>query len=173
MERMNKLARMLALGCLALGTAALVPRAAPGFQEANLELVKQIAVQGNAGWVDTGLDAAQGDEFYLTASGEISLQRENPSAGCGPAGLDLMTTQQPILNQNLGALIGKVAQLIAVRHDEDSGEEIRDEIVEYFFIGAGRSVTMPIKGRLYLGVNENVVKDNGGEFTVLIYRRKG
>jgi hypothetical protein len=28
---------------------------------------------------------------------------------------------------------------------------------------------MPLQGRLFLGVNENVVKDNDGEFTVLIY----
>ena len=28
---------------------------------------------------------------------------------------------------------------------------------------------MPLQGRLFLGVNENVVKDNDGEFTVSIY----
>ena len=84
-----------------------------------------------------------------------------------------MTVQQPIPNQNLGALIGKVAQLISVRKDEDTGEEIRDEIATFFFIGAESRVTTPVKGRLYLGVNEDVIKDNGGEFTALIYRRRG
>jgi len=173
MRQLTKLAGMLAIACLTLRGGASVTPAGPGSQEANLELIKQVTVRGDGGWADTGLDVVQGEEFYLTASGEISLQKGNPSAGCGPAGLDLMTTQQPILNQNLGALIGRVAQLISVRTDEDTGEEIRDEIVEYFFVGAERSVTVPIKGRLYLGVNENVVKDNGGEFTVLIYRPKG
>jgi hypothetical protein len=170
---MNKRARALAYGGAFLGAMALVLWAGPGSQQAALELVKKVTVAGNAGWVDTGLDAAQGDELFFKASGEVSLQKGNPSASCGPAGLDLMTAQQPILNQNLGALIGKVAQLVSVRTDEDTGEEIRDEIVEYFFVGAEGSVTAPIKGRLYLGVNENVFKDNGGEFTVLIYRRKG
>jgi len=169
---MDKRAKAPAYGWAFFGAMALVLWAVPKPQQTGLELVKKVTVAGNAGWADTGLDAAQGDEFFFKASGEISLQKGNPSASCGPAGLDLMTTQQPILNQNLGALIGKVAQLVSLRTDEDTGEEIRDEIVEYFFVGAEGRVTAPIRGRLYLGVNENVFKDNGGEFTVLIYRRK-
>jgi hypothetical protein len=155
-----------------LATAFLAPAAAQ-VPPVRLELVKQIIVPANAGWVDTGLDIGLGEEFYFKASGEISLQKGNPSANCGPAGLDLMTVQQPIPNQNLGALIGKVAQLIAIRKDEDTGEEVRDEVAEYFFVGPENGWVAPLKGRLYLGVNEDVYRDNGGEFTVLIYRRIG
>jgi len=169
---MARRTNVLSCACALLG-AALFLGAVPHPQQTDLVLVKKITVPGNAGWVDTGLDVAQGDEFYFKGSGEISLQKGNPSANCGPSGLDLMTTQQPILNQNIGALIGKVAQLISVRKDEDSGEEIRDEIAEYFFIGVENGLIAPIKGRLYFGVNENVYQDNGGEFTVLVYRRKG
>ncbi len=164
---------VLALGGALLGAAVLVFSAIPGSQAENLELVKKVLVPGNAGWVDTGLDVAEGEEFTIRGNGEITLQKRNPSATCGPAGLDLMTVQQPIPNQNLWALIGKVAQLISVRKDEDTGEDIRDEIAAYFFIGAESLVSTPIKGRLYLGVNENVIKDNGGEFTAFIYRRRG
>ena len=53
--------------------------------------------------------------------------------------------------------------------DEETGEEIRDEIEEIFFIGSGARVTMPMDGRLYLGINENLVVDNDGVFHVLIY----
>ena len=28
---------------------------------------------------------------------------------------------------------------------------------------------MPVQGRLFLGVNENVIKDNDGQFSVEIY----
>jgi hypothetical protein len=170
---MSKRMRASAYGCLFLGLAALALRGVPGIQEGDLELVKKLTVPGNAGWVDTGLDAAQGDAFHFKASGEISLQKGNPAANCGPAGLDLVTTQQPVPDRNIGALIGKVAQLIDVKKDEDTGEEIRDEIVRTFFVGEAADLTAPIRGRLYLGVNENIFKDNGGEFTVLIYRRKG
>jgi hypothetical protein len=169
---MDRRVKVLSRACALLG-AALFLGAVSGSQQANLVLVKKITVPGNAGWVDTGLDVVQGEEFYFKGSGEVSLQKGNPSANCGPAGLDLMTVQQPIPNQNLGALIGKVTQLISIRKDEDSGEEVRDEIAEYFFIGVENRLIAPIKGRLFLGVNENVYQDNGGEFTVLVCRRKG
>ncbi|HYA49032.1 MAG TPA: hypothetical protein VEG35_04965, partial [Burkholderiales bacterium] len=64
-----------------------------------------------------------------------------------------------------------IAQLVSIRTDEDTGQEVRDEIAEYFFIGAENDLVAPLKGRLYLGVNEDLYKDNGGEFTVLVFRR--
>ncbi|NTV81309.1 MAG: hypothetical protein HGA24_07800 [Candidatus Aminicenantes bacterium] len=103
--------------------------------------------------------------------GEISLQKGNPEAVCGPGGLDLVTVEQPVPQANLGALIGRVAQLVASRIDEDSGLEIRDEVFVLFLVGPESAASAPFKGRLYLGVNENVVKDNGGEFSVLVTRR--
>ncbi|MDD8016489.1 MAG: hypothetical protein PHX45_12460, partial [Acidobacteriota bacterium] len=57
-------------------------------------------------------------------------------------------------------------------HDEETGEETRDELVRYFPIGAASFAAMPLKGRLYLGINENVFKDNDGELTVLVYHKK-
>ncbi|MCJ7487380.1 MAG: hypothetical protein MUQ25_14625, partial [Candidatus Aminicenantes bacterium] len=95
----------------------------------------------------------------------------NPDAGCGPGGLDVITVEQPVPNENLGALIGRVAQLVSIRMDEDSGMEIRDEIFVLFFIGPERAVSVPVKGRLFLGLNENVLNDNAGEFTVFVSRR--
>jgi len=169
---MNNFTRLLALGWAVLGAATLTLAGAAGPQSADLMLLKKVAVPANAGWVDTGIDVLPGEEYFFKAGGEISLQKGNPSANCGPAGLDLVTVQQPVPNQNLGALIGKVAQLIGVRRDEDTGEEVRDEIAAYFFIGAENGLSAPVKGRLYLGVNEDVVKDNGGEFTVQVFRSK-
>ncbi len=136
-------------------------------------LVKTIVVPADAGWVDTGIDVLQGEARTFRAAGRITLQRGNPAADCGPDGLDFMTVQQPLQDRNIGSLIGKVAQLISVRVDEDTGEEIRDEIVAVFHIGAEQEVLAPIRGRLYLGINENVVKDNGGAFTVSINRHEG
>lgn len=140
-------------------------------QEADQRPVLTMTVKADAGWVDTGIDVAQGEAMTIRASGQITLQRGNPAADCGPEGLDFVTVQQPVADRNLGALIGKVAQLISLRVDEDTGEEIRDEIISVFHIGAESDILAPIRGRLYLGVNENVVRDNGGEFTVSIFRR--
>ena len=171
---MNGGKAVLAAGLAALGVAAAMLGgfpAGPGPQQVDDPLVKGITVPGDAGWEDTGLDVMAGEELFIQASGEVNLQRGNPAAACGPVGLDMLTVDQPVPNENFGALVGKVAQLVATRLDEDTGGEVRDEIFVLFVIGAERTVSAPIRGRLYLGVNEKVTRDNGGEFTVLIARR--
>ena len=50
--------------------------------------------------------------------------------------------------------------------DEETGEETRNEIVEFFYIGSEQSVEMPIDGSLYLGINELVTDDNSGVLSV-------
>ena len=172
MARMNGSRLVLAaavLGLAASAAAGLGFRGAP--QAAGAQLVREVVVPAEAGWVDTGVDVAAGEEIVISASGEISLQRGNPAAACGPEGLDMVTVDQPVPDVNLGALIGKVAQFVSARLDEDTGAEIRDEIFVIFFVGPERALSAPVKGRLYLGVNENVVKDNGGVFTVRVFRR--
>jgi hypothetical protein len=164
-----------ALGAAVAGLALLSwggPASPPAQQIfPDLPLEKPVAVAADAGWVDTGLDLGPGEEVHITASGEISLQRGNAEAVCGPAGIDLVTVDQPIPNANLGALIGKIAQPVARRVDEDSGVEVLDEIFVLFFVGPETDAAAPFKGRLYLGVNENVLRDNGGAYAVVVVRR--
>ncbi len=130
------------------------------------ERTLRISVLANTHWTDTGIDVVEGQEVYFKASGGISLQKGNPMAYCGPDGYDLKTVQQPIKDKNIGALIGKVVMLISIVVDEETGEEIRNELVEEFYIGSENNVEIPIGGRIFLGVNENVVEDNAGEFRV-------
>lgn len=129
----------------------------------------RVRVMGNLEWTDAGLDVVEGQEIYFQASGGISLQEGNPIAECGPDGYNRKTLQQPFPDKNIGALIGKVVRLVSVEIDEETGEEIRNEIVENFFIGSERKVRVGINGHLFLGVNENVVGDNAGEFIVKIH----
>ncbi|NIO48134.1 MAG: hypothetical protein GTN73_01650 [Candidatus Aminicenantes bacterium] len=137
----------------------------------NLEwkAVSRITVLGSVDWTDTGLEVKEDQEIYFSAQNQISLQRGNPMAWCGPDGMDRKTMQQPISDENIGALIGKVVWLISIEVDEETGEEMRHEIIEKFYIGSANQVRMPISGRLFLGINENVVGDNSGEFEVIIY----
>ncbi len=167
---------------IAAGTAALAVTAAaaarPALRQAGqvpvaLPMEKKLVVPAAGGWLDTGIDVGPGEEILIQASGEIVLQRGNPEAACGPGGLDIVTVEQPVPNANLGALIGKIAQLVASRLDADSGQEVRDEVFILFLVGPERAVSASFTGRLYLGVNENVVKDNGGEFSVIVTRRPG
>jgi hypothetical protein len=162
---------VIALFALAL---LLVPARARGMMEGRFQglimPVKVLVVPGNAGWVDTGIDVEEGEEFFFWGEGEISLQKGNPEAACGPEGAEIQGLQQPVPDRNLGGLAGKVALVLSVRIDEKTDEEVRDEVVRYFFIGRKQAVVVPIRGRLYVGVNENVVKDNDGEFRVAIFR---
>ena len=161
---------LLAAAVLCLGDLGL-PRGRGSFQSSELVLLKKLIVPGNAGWVDSGIDIGEGQELVFQGEGRISLQKGNPDAGCGPEGYDIQGLQQPLPDHNLGCLAGKVTQLLAVRTDEKTGEEVREELIKYFYVGREQTVSMPLQGRLFLGINENVVKDNDGEFTVLIYMR--
>ena len=139
---------------------------------ADLELVKQMIVPGVSTWTDTGLDVVEGQEYVVRAAGGISLQRGNPTAFCGPDGYDLKTAQQPLPDRNIGALVGRVVLLISVEKDPETKKEFRNERVEVFYIGSESRVMMPLKGRFFLGINENVAGDNSGEFNASIFRVK-
>lgn len=157
----NKLVFLLGVFFITFVGRAFFP--APG------QTVK-ITVPAGSAWTDTGLDVEEGEEVGFSARGTISLQSGNPEAFCGPQGLELFTVQQPLRDKNLGALIGRVYRLISVEKDKETGEEIRHELAELFYIGPESRVLMPLQGRLQLGINENLVGDNVGEFVVLVQR---
>lgn len=140
----------------------------PGF-----DFEGRFAVPANVAWTDTGLEVAEGDEFHIRATGSVSLQRFNPIAFCGPEGLNVQTVQQPIQDRNLGAFILRVAQLVSITKDEKTGEETRNEIVKFIFVGKEATIRIPIAGRLYFGLNEDVVGDNAGEISAEVWRRAG
>jgi hypothetical protein len=130
--------------------------------------VYRLPLVSNVQWTDTGYDVQQRQEIQFRATGGISLQVGNPMAYCGPDGYDLKTLQQPLQDNNIGAVIGKVVLLISIEIDEETGEETRNEIEEIFYIGSEQRISMPLNGRLFLGINENVVEDNSGQFMVEI-----
>ncbi len=117
------------------------------------ELEKVLNVPGNVAWFDTRIDLEDNQEILIEALGEICLQKGNPKAWCNPEGLPINTLQQPLPNENLGALIGKI------------GEESED----YFLIGSKNRIKILKGGRLFLGINENLLSDNAGAFIVKIY----
>jgi hypothetical protein len=165
------------IACVCLIGMSLLFLAAIEKQELSQPLepdrVYQLTVSSNTQWTDTGYDVQQSQVVHFRASGGISLQVGNPMAYCGPDGYDLKTLQQPLQDNNIGALIGKVVLLISVEIDEETGEETRNEIEEAFYIGSEQRVSMPIDGRLFLGINENVVQDNSGQFVVNIRLTRG
>ncbi|MGB9907704.1 MAG: hypothetical protein ACPLRR_10015 [Candidatus Saccharicenans sp.] len=162
---------MISLSLLPARAQEIPPEKVPR-QEEGLVLVKQIEVKAALGWVETGIEVKEGDRLVFRTSGTISLQKGNPIAGCGPEGLDLQTPQQPLPDRNLGAAVGKVVKVLSVTKDEETGEEIREEVSTVFYIGAQSEVEITLDGQLYLGVNDNVYADNDGQFVVVILKKE-
>lgn len=175
--RGSGIARGALAATLAAAALTLAARPEPAGQEAagpaGFEFVARFTVPAHIPWTDTGLEVAEGEEFHVRVSGNVSLQKGNPMAFCGPEGLNVKTVQQPLQDRNLGAFIARIAQLVSITKDEETGEETRNEIVKLVFIGTEGTIRIPLAGRLYLGLNENVVGDDTGEFTAEIWRKAG
>lgn len=109
----------------------------------------QVRVDGNQRWTDTGIDVRQGDRVQFTSAGQIEYAPGQRTTAAGTQG---RSASYPVPLLGAGALIGRVGESAA------------------FPIGAGRELVMPGDGRLFLGINDDVVDDNVGAFTVAVRR---
>lgn len=102
-------------------------------------------------WLDTGIMVNAGDIITFQSSGQIQLS-DNASDVAGPAGAlsHRMAPDAPISGVFAGALIGRIGGFAALA------------------IGDQSRITAPVSGRLYLGVNDDHLPDNRGEFTVTV-----
>jgi hypothetical protein len=114
---------------------------------------RQAVVSANVQWNDTGIDVRAGQTIYFEATGEVRWGRDRRD---GPEGENNspFNANRPMSNRPAAALIGKV------------GNSSND----YFFIGNDRGpVRVRSSGRLYLGVNDDFINDNTGNFRVVVY----
>jgi hypothetical protein len=115
---------------------------------------RSISVPGNQAWVDTGIEVNRGDRVSFQASGQITWD-----VGAGlTATPDGSGTQQrtglPLDSAPVGALIGRVGNSAP------------------FGIGMQtQPLVMPASGRLMLGINDSVLRDNAGAFSVTVTRQ--
>jgi Ca2+-binding EF-hand superfamily protein len=108
-----------------------------------------VRVNSQQRWTDTGLDVRAGDTITFDASGTIQMS-DNAEDVATPAGSRTGRTapDAPILNQLAGALLARIGGYGSI------------------FVGDRRSIVAPVSGRLYLGVNDDHLPDNRGEFAV-------
>jgi hypothetical protein len=109
----------------------------------------QIRVPANQRWVDTGLTVRRGESVTFNASGRVKLSA-NANDTAGPPGAESgRRPTGPMAGVLAGALIGRIGP------------------VSMFAIGNQTNpLPMPADGRLFLGVNDDEVNDNTGEFVV-------
>jgi hypothetical protein len=112
---------------------------------------RSISVPGNQQWTTTNIRVNQGDPFQVQTTGEIRMSA-NADDRVMPAGSVALKyiTGAPLPKALAGALIGRI----------DNGRP--------FGVGNLTSLVMPASGILYLGINEDNVGDNSGEFKVTL-----
>lgn len=112
-----------------------------------------IVVPGNRQWVATGLTVRRGEAINFQATGEVQLST-NANDKAQPAGAmsQRRAAGSPLPNELAGALIARIG----------NGDP--------FAIGNQTTVRMPASGLLYLGINDDAVGDNSGQFNVVVRR---
>jgi hypothetical protein len=111
----------------------------------------QIIVNGAQAWTDTGITVQAGDQVRVDASGSVQLSDNNNDTAT-PSGsrVGRRAPNAPVQAGPAGGLIARVGDSAPV------------------YVGANGSFRARTSGRLYLGVNDDFVNDNSGEYSVLV-----
>jgi len=102
-------------------------------------------------WTDTGVWAEAGDLVTFVADGTIQLNQSGASSA--PSGSPYTTQSPPLRNAAVGLLIARVGN---------------SEVIP---VGSSRTVRAPVSGEILLGVNDDILEDNSGEYRVRISMR--
>ena len=144
------------IAALASLSLALRPAAAATPPTATASTSKSITISGSPKWVDTGMDVTAGDKLHITAKGTVTMGKE---AGITPAGAQRgwVDTLRPLMvpSAGRGALVGRIGN---------------SDAATPFVVGADGRVTVPVAGRLYLGINQDLTEAPTGSYTVSINR---
>jgi len=111
-----------------------------------------IIVPANQFWTDTNITVRRGQQVLFYATGDINTGN---GLSAGVAGTPVMDkSRMPVRNAQGGSLIGRVGNGMP------------------FYIGWNPNpIPMPANGRLQVGINDDNVNDNTGNFTVVISPR--
>jgi hypothetical protein len=112
-----------------------------------------VVVPGNQQWTPAGIAVRRGETLRINASGEVNWSGD-PADRATPAGsLTRKRPGVPPVEQAFGgALIARIGNS------------------RPFLLGNQGTMRMPASGELFLGINDDVVADNTGNFSVTISR---
>ena len=126
-----------------------------GFEPEVEPVSVHVSVQGTERWTDTELDLTLGDQVSIRASGRIfddlggkPDQSFEPDGAPDPEGIHSGDPYRPF---NHAVLVGRIG--------EDG---------KVFTIGSSLDGTAEQEGRLFLGINDSHLADNGGVYEVVI-----
>jgi len=111
-----------------------------------------VTVSGRDGWIDTGLDVREGDELQIVANGRIQYgPGTRDTAGPNGAPGYRAPARAPLPRLAIGTLIARVGNS-----------------APFSAVTTGERIPEPVSGRLFLGINDDNLRDNGGEFRVTV-----
>ena len=114
---------------------------------------RQVIVSADTNWNDSGVEVRAGQTIYIEATGQVRWGRDRRDGPDGERNSP-PNPNRPMPNRNAAALIGKVG----------NGSS------DYFYIGDEKGpIRVRSGGRLFLGVNDDVLNDNSGNFRVVVY----
>jgi hypothetical protein len=109
-----------------------------------------ISVSATERWTDTGLTVRAGDSVSVEADGTIQMSGDRGDTA-EPAGGRRNAPEALVRNARAGTLIARIG----------NGAP--------FAVGARRTIARaPTSGRLYLGVNDDYLEDNEGQFNAIV-----
>ena len=113
-----------------------------------------LVVSAKQQWTPTGITVRRGEVLTINTTGQIQLSTDgNDVATPAGARTPRYAASSPMPRELAGALIGRIG----------NGQP--------FGVGSLTTVTMPAAGLLFLGINDDELSDNSGEFRVEISRR--
>jgi hypothetical protein len=145
---MRKLQIVPLLGILTLGGGQALAQNVGAPRNA-----RSVVVPANVPWTYTGIHVTRGQWLRFEPSGEILLSFDSGDvAAAAGAKTGRMNPKASIPSIHLGALIGRV----------NSGKP--------FLIGnTTQALQMPATGTLFLGINDDEVRDNSGNYVVKVW----
>lgn len=110
-----------------------------------------VTVQANRRWTSTGMTVRRGQRLTFQTTGEVQLSSDPADLATVDGSRKARYAVNAPMKQTLaGALIGRIG----------NGAP--------FGIGSQTSIVAPASGVLYLGVNDDVLEDNTGNFQVVV-----
>lgn len=113
---------------------------------------KEVVVSADVPWNDSGIDVRSGQTVYFAATGTVRWGKDRRD---GPEGekKSPYNANRPMPSRPAAALIGRIG----------TGSS------DIFFIGAEQGAfRMRASGRLFLGINDDVIQDNSQNFRVVV-----
>jgi hypothetical protein len=110
-----------------------------------------VVIDSSVRWTDTGITVRAGQTLMFDAEGQIRLSNNgNDVAAAGGSATGRRAANSPVPSAPAGGLIARIGNRAPV------------------FVGARQTLRVPTSGRLYLGVNDDYLDDNEGQYRVTI-----